>query len=128
MPELPLSGFHILVAEDEYMMASDLRRDLQGQGATVLGPAPTLAKTIDLIEAEPHIDAALLDVSLNGDPVFPAADLLTERGVRFLFTTGYDRSTIPSRFSQVPLCMKPIDNNKVLAALRNLMAAGRGEA
>lgn len=121
MPELLLSGLHVLVAEDEYMLASDLRRDLQAQGARVLGPAPTLERTIDLVEAGPRIDAALLDINLNGDLVFPAADILNERGVPFLFATGYDSSTIPPRFSEVPCCLKPIDNTKILAALKSLI-------
>ena len=128
MAELSLSGLRILVAEDEYMIASDLRRDLQGRGTMVCGPAPTLERTIDLIETEPRIDAALLDINLNGDLVFPAADLLRERGVPFLFTTGYDKSTIPPRFSEVPLCMKPIDNTKIIAALQDLILTGLGGA
>lgn len=99
------------------MIASDLRRDLQGKGAAVLGPAPTLERTIDLIETESRIDAALLDINLNGDLVFTAADLLRERGVPFLFATGYDPASVPSPHGAVALCQKPIDPQVVARTL-----------
>lgn len=122
MPELTLSGRYILVAEDEYMIAMDQRRDLRAEGAIVLGPTSTLEKAIDLIEAESRIDAALLDINLNGEQIFPAADILRERGVPFLFSTGYDQGSIPPRFASVPVCIKPLENSAIVAALRQLIS------
>ena len=38
---LLLSGKRIVVAEDDYLLATLVCRELEDQGATVLGPAPT---------------------------------------------------------------------------------------
>ena len=122
MAELPLSGRHILVAEDEYMIAMDLRRDLRAEGAVVIGPAPSVEKALDIIEGEPRVDAALLDINLAGEPVFPLADLLRERGVPLLFATGYDMDAIPKKFADVPCCVKPLNIDDVLAALKKVVS------
>ena len=38
-----LTGARVLLVEDEYYIADDLRRTLHAAGATVIGPAPTLS-------------------------------------------------------------------------------------
>lgn len=90
MADQPLEGQTILVAEDEYYAAEDLRRELTRLGATVIGPAPTLRRALELIEDAEQIDAVILDINLGGEMIFPTADLLTDRSVPILFTTGYD--------------------------------------
>jgi CheY-like chemotaxis protein len=62
-----------------------------------------------VIRLEQHIDTVLLDVNLGGKTTFYFADQLIERGIPFVFTTGYDASAIPSRFGHVARCEKPID-------------------
>jgi hypothetical protein len=54
------------------------------------------------------LDAAVLDTHLHGTTVYEFADVLKNRGVPFMFATGYDRSAIPSRFSDAPLLQKPL--------------------
>ncbi|CUX68051.1 hypothetical protein AGR4C_pb30072 [Agrobacterium tumefaciens str. Kerr 14] len=41
--------------------------------------------------------------------VFPVVDLLLERSVPFVFTTGYRESIIPSRFASVVRGDKPLN-------------------
>jgi len=122
MREQSLSGLRILVAEDEFMIATDLARELADAGATVLGPTASLDRTLRLIESEESIDASILDINLQGDMVFPAADLLRERGVPFLFSTGYDASIIPRRFEGVGRFDKPAGNGVIASALRQAIA------
>jgi hypothetical protein len=62
---------------------------------------------------------AVLDVNLQGDPVFPVADKLQQRGVPFVFVTGFDEWAIPERFAQVPHLEKPQTAAKVLAMLNS---------
>jgi len=107
----------ILVAEDEVMIADDLTQMLEGQGAEVLGPAATVQKAAAIIEAEPAIDAAVLDINLRGEMIYAVADTLIERGVPVVFATGYDHFIIPERFGRVPHCEKPVGLNTVLTAL-----------
>jgi FixJ family two-component response regulator len=111
----------VLVVEDEYLLAHDMRTELHNAGAIVVGPLGTFAKTVALIETGEHLDGAVLDANLGGEMVFPAADLLIERGVPFVFTTGYDASVIPSRFSAVPRCEKPVDARAILRAIERAL-------
>ncbi|WP_159713149.1 response regulator [Geminicoccus flavidas] len=117
MAEAMLAGRRVLVAEDEYMLADDLRQALEDEGAVVLGPVPHLGDVLALIGQHPQIDAAVLDVNLGGEMVWPAADLLSERGVPFLLTTGYERSSVPSRHAHVTRCEKPITPAEIARAL-----------
>ncbi|WP_076072327.1 response regulator [Sphingomonas montana] len=121
MLERSLEGCHILVVEDEYMLADELNMELSVLGATVLGPAGTLEDAIHLIASEVRIDGAILDVNLGGQWAFPAADALTHRQVPFLFTTGYDQSVMPSRFADIVLCEKPINIMQITEAVRYIV-------
>ncbi|MFV0623368.1 response regulator [Sphingomonas sp. ac-8] len=106
----------ILVVEDEYLLADELATELEDEGATVLGPAPTIEQALALLESHAP-DGAVLDLNLGGEPAFPIADALIERGVPLIFTTGYDNGAIPERFAGVPKCEKPISVARVTAAL-----------
>jgi CheY-like chemotaxis protein len=117
MADSNLQGRRVLVVEDEYMIAEDMRATLADAGAEILGPVPTIAEAADLIDAEPNIDAALLDVNLRGDMVFDVADTLVARGVPFAFITGYDRTTMPERFIDAPYLEKPVKPVQVAAIL-----------
>jgi len=82
-----LIGARILVAEDNAVLAFDLMTLLRDAGADVVGPAKTVADVLALAgTAAPS--CAVLDVYLRGEPVFPAAKALKERGVRLVFYTG----------------------------------------
>ncbi|MGF7147269.1 DNA-binding response OmpR family regulator [Sphingomonas zeicaulis] len=117
MTEHLLDGRRILVVEDEYMLAAELRTALMEVNAVVLGPVGTVDATLDLLRSDPHVDGAILDVNLHGEPVYPAADELVARGVPFVFATGYDASVIPKRFAHVLSCDKPINIKKIVQAI-----------
>jgi DNA-binding response OmpR family regulator len=117
MPETSLHGRRILVVEDEYMIANELRSELENEGAVVVGPAGRLETAFELLESDARIDSAVLDVNLGGDDVFPIAAALTERKVPFVFATGYEASAIPVQFSGVPVCDKPLEMRWLKKAL-----------
>lgn len=123
MPEPDLRDRRILIVEDEYMLAMDLERELRDAGADVLGPAPSVAAALALVDAAETLDGALLDVNLGGEPIFPVADALLGRGVPVVLTTGYDLRAIPERYAQVPRCEKPVDVRQVARTLGRLVAA-----
>ena len=83
-----LVGKSVLVAEDEYLIAEDLRLALIKVGAQVNGPHGAVASALRGCAAPP--DAAVLDINLAGERVFPVAERLLAHGVPFVFTTGYD--------------------------------------
>lgn len=120
MPENALSGRRILVVEDEYYLADELASALQRAGADVLGPVSTIEDALELLEREAAPDAAVLDMSLAGEMVFPVADVLSKRGVPFLFTTGFDQSSVPARYAEVRRMEKPVDAATTLRELGKL--------
>jgi DNA-binding response OmpR family regulator len=83
-----LTGKRILVVEDEALVAAMLEDMLDELGATVLGPAATIARGMSLARDE-AIDAAVLDVNVRGERIDAIAATLRERSIPILFTTGY---------------------------------------
>lgn len=104
-----LAGRAVLLVEDDYFIVKQLRQRFEREGAIVVGPVSNVSDALDLIEDAARIDGAVLDVNLQGEMVFPVADALAERGVRFVFATGYDPVEIPARHSAVPHFSKPVD-------------------
>jgi CheY-like chemotaxis protein len=83
-----LEGLKVLVVEDE-MMVSMLIEDMLGDlGCKVVGPASRLDEALQLAR-EAEIDCAVLDVNLGGQPIFPLADLLRDKGAPFAVAPGY---------------------------------------
>ena len=107
----------ILLVEDEYFLADDMARSLENRGVEVVGPVATVTAALDLLAEEDAVDGAVLDINLRGEMVYPVADLLLERRVPFVFSTGYDEHVVPRRYAQVQRCEKPVDADRVAAAL-----------
>jgi CheY-like chemotaxis protein len=117
MAEGKLHGRRVLVVEDEYHLANDLGGALRMAGADVLGPVPTVEAALDLLQHEAAPDFAVLDMNLGGDMAYPVADELADRGIPFLFTTGYERAFLPARHASVAWMGKPVDETVVVRAL-----------
>jgi two-component SAPR family response regulator len=107
----------VLIVEDEYMLAMDLAQVLSEHHVDVIGPVPSVSDAILLIERDPAIDAAVLDVNLSGESVFPVAEVLQARSIPFVFTTGYERSALPTRYKDVVCCEKPFDAEAIARAI-----------
>ncbi|WP_058755231.1 response regulator [Sphingomonas endophytica] len=105
--------------EDEYFIASDLKRALEAEQVTVVGPVGSVADALRLIDHD-GVDIAMLDVNLGTAMCFPVAERLRELGVPFMFLTGYDDWALPDVFRDVPLLPKPFVVGDVLAAVRRL--------
>lgn len=112
-----LVGRRVLVVEDDWLLASEITRVLEAANCVVIGPAPTVAQALAHVEDAPALDAALLDINLQGQLSYEVADLLLARGVRFAFVTGYPKTMLPRRFSDVPLYEKPFEPRRVLSGL-----------
>lgn len=127
MADNPLEGRSILVIEDEYFAAADLQRELVRAGGVVIGPAPSLEKALELIGSAARIDAAILDINLGGEMVYSAAQALVDRGVPFMFSTGYDHSEIPAQFVNAPRHEKPIGSDKLCQALATIISTNESD-
>jgi light-regulated signal transduction histidine kinase (bacteriophytochrome) len=121
-PARGLDGARVLVAEDSAFVAMLMAEGLEAAGAVVLGPVARLAEAEALI-AGSLPDAALLDIDLDGEAVFPVADLLTARGVPIVFTTGYEpRLVLPPRYARAAVLPKPCRGDEAAAAVRLALA------
>lgn len=109
-------GKRILIVEDEYLVAQETRRMLEKLGAIVVGPVSKVEDGMDLAH-EAKIDAAILDINLDGEMVFPLADLLESMHIPFVFATGYDPSFLPERYGGYVLCEKPAHLDVIARAL-----------
>lgn len=118
---MPLDDCRILVVEDEYMLARDLRRELEDAGAVVIGPEPSVERALSRIASEARIDAAVLDVNLAGEAAFPIADALIAKHTPFVFVTGYGEDATTKRYPGVVSCGKPLDVPTLLSALERVL-------
>ncbi len=117
MSEATLRNRRILVVEDEYMLAEDMRAGLEHAGAVVLGPVPSVEEALELLAGEADLDGAVLDINLNGEKVFPVVDALAARGIPFLFATGYSGSDVPPAYRSVARCEKPVNAGTIARVL-----------
>ena len=112
----PLRDRLVLVVADEYLVADDLCRELEGVGARVLGPAPSVAAALALL-AGTRPDAAILDVNVAGECVTAVADGLAALCVPFVLVTGYDGWALPPSLAAASRCEKPVDLASIARAL-----------
>jgi len=116
-----LAGLRVLVVEDE-MMVSMLIEDMLGDlGCTVVGPASRLDEAMQLARSA-DLDCAVLDVNLGGQPIFPLADLLRERGRPFAFATGYGDAGLRDVDKGTPVLQKPFREGDLARVLGELNA------
>ncbi len=112
-----LAGLAVLVVEDQSLIAMDTEDTLRRLGAGDIRLSPSAA------DAEAKLgdfapDVAVLDFNLGTGTSETVADLLTARGVPFVFATGYgDNVMIPPRFRGVPVVRKPISGAVLEAQL-----------
>ena len=115
-----LAGLRVLVVEDEMMVAMLIEDMLSDLGCVVIGPAARLDEALDLARAG-EFDCAVLDVNVGGQPIFPVADLLRERGKPFAFATGYGDAGLRDADKGTSVLQKPFregDLARVLGGLR----------
>ncbi|MBR0652813.1 GAF domain-containing protein [Roseomonas terrae] len=110
----------VMVVEDDFIIALDLRAALRRLGVGEVATASTVKQALAAIDAAPP-DFALIDVNLGGETSFPVADALAAREIPFAFVTGYgDDAAVLGRFAGRPVLRKPFDRT----ALASLLPAG----
>jgi two-component sensor histidine kinase/DNA-binding response OmpR family regulator len=98
----------VLLVEDEALVAMMVQECLTEYGHSVVGP---ISRASDALAAakQGEFDAAILDINLGDGMAYPVAEILSARGVPFVFITGYEAEAIDNRFSNVPVLQKPIE-------------------
>lgn len=115
-----LTGRRILVVEDESLVAMLIETILEDLGCIPVGPAATVPEGLTLATGE-SLDAALLDVNVAGQQVFPVAQALADRGVPLVFSTGYGEAGLPDQWRGRPTLQKPFTEAAVGQAIRQAL-------
>lgn len=114
-----LEGCRVLLVEDESlvaMLAEDMLLDFGCEVATAMRLEQALAHL-----AADEFDLAVLDVNLGETRSYPVADLLSARGIPFLFATGYGLEGLENAYQAVPVVQKPYQQEQVRRALEHLI-------
>ena len=122
MSDAPFAGLRVLVVEDEMMVSMLIEDMLSDLGCAVVGPAARLDEALELARTS-EIDCAVLDVNLGGQPIFPVADLLRERGRPFAFATGYGDAGLRDADKGTPVLQKPFREGDLARVLGELSPA-----
>ena len=115
-----LTGRRILLVEDSPVVAPFTKQILEELGCDVVGPALNMASARELAQAE-HLDAAIVDIRIRGDKSFPICEILAERGVPFVLTSGYADWPTPEKWQDRPQLPKPYTIDDVEVALLQLL-------
>jgi CheY-like chemotaxis protein len=127
IPNGDVSLKSILILEDEVlvsMMMEDIVREL-GVGTLHACTNATDAKAIAM---SADIDCAVLDVILKDGDSTEIADILTLRGIPFIFSTGSGVDSLPERHRQSPLITKPFADDDLRILVLDTVAANRAKA
>ena len=116
-----LGGRSILVVEDDSVLATDLTALLTQAGCKVVLPTTSVAAALSTM-VHYVIDAAILDVNIHNEWVFPVAHALAAAGVPFVFLTAYALDSIPPEHRDRPFLRKPHAPAELLAAISQMLA------
>ena len=117
-----LKGRHILLVEDEWLLADAISDAIDQAGGTILGPTASVEGALKLLaETEQLPDAATLNIRVVDGESYPVADELTRQGVPFLFASANGSSSLPSRFARRPMVAKPFSGHQVVQALAAML-------
>ena len=122
----PLQDARVLVAEDDPLVAFDIMGVLLKAGANVFGPAMSVERALELAQAE-TLDCGVLDVMLRDGLVFPAAQILKDKGAGIVFYTGQIKpDTLKQRWPEAEVIVKPAPLPLLLRAVTAACRRRRG--
>ncbi len=123
VPKPPSVNFHkgsrILIIEDDMLIAAGIELDLRRIGYETVGPVGTVSDAIQLINSGEDLHAAVVDLNLHGEESWPVVELLCQRGVPYILSTGY--SDIAGNLGDTPILEKPYSPERLQDVLQELL-------
>lgn len=116
---------HVLIVEDEPLVALDIQTVLEDAGLEVAGIAATVEQACEMVGAA-DLHAAVLDGNLQGESAASVASALREEGIPFLVVSGYLRSQLSDWLGDAPLIRKPYLPHQLVAEIRRLAGHDAG--
>lgn len=122
MAATPLAGLKVLVLEDNALVAMHIEEMLGEAGCEVVGTIGSVGGALEFIRSH-AVDAAVLDVNLNGEKIFGVAEELMARNVPIVFSSGYGERYLPPKFDAAPHLSKPFEPETLWRTLAEACAA-----
>jgi DNA-binding NtrC family response regulator len=119
MARTDLTGRTILVLEDEPLIALEIEQSLKAIGARVI-TTRQLSDSLKLAD-DPDLAAAVVDYKIGDGDSAKLCWLLKERGIPFLFYSGYD--FVSRQWPDVPVIPKPTIGGKLATAVASLVSS-----
>ena len=123
----PLAGLRVLIVEDETLVSMLLEDMVAGFGGRLAASLSRVDRALDFLRTDwALIDLAILDVNLGGEEVFPVAEVLVDRDIPFVFSTGYGSSGLPEAWRGRPILPKPFVEEGVRQVLERVLSLRAG--
>ncbi|MBK1670812.1 hypothetical protein CKO28_22605 [Rhodovibrio sodomensis] len=121
-PPETLAGRHILIAEDEYLIARDMEHTLVDAGCAQVSVVPSIDACLSAA-AHSRPDAVVLDLRLRDGDAGDLARQMRSNGLPVIFITGYEETAIPDDLTDLPVLAKPIPRKRLVCALVTALEA-----
>ncbi|KTB69602.1 response regulator [Pseudomonas syringae] len=110
----------VLLVEDETMLAMLMEMMLEDLGFATAYHASTLNDGVEYARNGEY-DLAILDINIIGGTSFPIAAAIADRGIPFMFCSGYGRLGIPDTWVDRQCVAKPFSADQLSRALSDLL-------
>jgi DNA-binding response OmpR family regulator len=111
-PSLPLDGLHVLLVEDEALVAFDVEDLLFQNGANSVEITSSLAVAEEIVTSRP-VNLVLLDVKLSDGCGLTILPLLRKLDIAAVITTGYAGLEVDLH----PIVQKPYTSAQLIDAI-----------
>ena len=116
-----LSGFRVLVVEDEALVAEDLTHIITEAEGTVVGPYSSAREARALLKSDASLDAAVLDVNVSDGTITPVLEALRARNIpTVVYTGGAVPEDVGRRHPDLTVLSKPVRPARLIAELRRV--------
>ncbi|MFQ6551917.1 HWE histidine kinase domain-containing protein [Aestuariibius insulae] len=112
---------HVLVVEDNMIIALDVTDSLTELGVEASQVASSVTEALSLLDKE-AFDLALLDVNLGAETSIQIAERLQKDGIPFILATGYGGANeLARRYPDAPILSKPFGSDKLKQAMTRIL-------
>jgi|ERR1051326_1012884 DNA-binding response OmpR family regulator len=115
----------ILMIEDEFLVAAEIRFHLEAAGFHEVQHAATERDALTAIHARDW-DAAVVDANLNGRGIDGIAKALFAKQIPFVVVTGYGRKGLSKALTDIPVIDKPFQPQTLVNMVARLCGQTSG--
>ena len=109
----------ILVVEDEWLIAEDLKGSLVDLGHQVIGPVYGCSEALEALKSQ-NPDLVFLDTDLRGESCETVLDECRRRNLPIVITTGHAANELPEFCRGLSTLVKPYSNDVIDQTLRDV--------